>query len=194
MSNMSGDCVYFGLGSKRSSGGVYDSSCRSIGRNAVSAVAGDGIRVERMTTDQIGFDVFDVEPNLGVAGDGSIGVDFNNNTIGSYALQVYSVVGYGPISDQYFTNNSVVGHPLKVATLTDSNRPRGVTVKGNTSDTPASPAAMNLDGLDDVTVTGNTVPMSGGTMASLDNSCRMNVSGNSFPGGSQEQSVTHPAC
>ena len=52
MSDLAGDCVYFGLGASRSSGDVRDSSCRRIGRNAVSVTAGDDIRVARVTTDR----------------------------------------------------------------------------------------------------------------------------------------------
>ena len=70
MSDLAGDCVYFGFGASRSSGDVHDSSCRRIGRNAVSVTAGDDIRVARVTTDRIGYIAFDVEPNEG-PGNGS---------------------------------------------------------------------------------------------------------------------------
>jgi hypothetical protein len=193
MSDLAGDCVYFGLGADRSSGDVRDSSCRRIGRNAVSVVAGDDIRVERMTTDRIGYIAFDVEPNTG-AGNGSSRVVFDSNRIGSYYMKAYTVIGNAPVSDQKFTNNTVVGQGLKIGVIDRSHRPQRLTITGNSSDTPTAPAAMNLDGIDGATVSSNTVPMTSGTMAQVGSSCNVNVSGNSYPGGSNEASVSNPTC
>jgi hypothetical protein len=193
MSDLGGDCVYFGLGADRSSGAVRDSSCRRIGRNGVSVVAGDDIRVERMTTDRIGYIAFDVEPNTG-AGNGSSRVVFDSNTIGSYYMKAYTVIGNAPVSDQKFTNNTVVGQGLKIGVIDRSHRPQRLTITGNSSDTPTAPAAMNLDGIDGATVSSNTVPMTSGTMAQVGSSCNVNVSGNSYPGGSNEASITNSTC
>lgn len=193
MSDLAGDCVYFGLGADRSSGAVRDSSCRRVGRNAVSVTAGDDIRVERMTTDRIGFIAFDVEPNSG-PGWGSSRVTFDSNTIGSYYLYAWAVIGGAPISDQSFTNNRVTGRGLRIAALYPDHRPQRLTVTGNTSDTKQSPAAMDFYGVDGLTVKNNTVPMTSGTMAGVETSCRVDVSGNAYPGGSREVSISHPAC
>jgi hypothetical protein len=185
MSDLAGDCVYFGLGEGRSSGAVRDSSCRRIGRNAVSVTAGDDITVERVTTDRIGFIAFDVEPDP-EAGNGSSRVVFDSNTIGSYYLYAWALVGNAPIADQAFTNNRVVGKGLRIAALYPTYRPQRLTVTGNSSDTNQGAPAMQFNGVDDLTVSGNTVPLTSGAMASVKNSCDVNVSGNSFPGGSQE--------
>lgn len=193
MSDLAGDCVYFGLGADRSSGDVRDSSCQSIGRNAVSVVAGDDIRVERVTTDRIGYIAFDVEPNTG-SGNGSRNVVFDSNTIGSYFMKAYTIIGNAPVSDQAFTNNRVVGQGLKIAVVNKSHRPQQLKITGNSSDTPAAPAAMNLDGIDGATVSNNTVPLTSGMMAQVDSSCNVNVSGNSYPGGSSEASITNSTC
>jgi hypothetical protein len=193
MSALSGDCVYFGLGADRSSGAVRDSSCRGVGRNGVSVVAGNDILVERVTTDQIGFIAFDVEPNTG-SGFGSSRVVFDSNTIGSYYLYAWAVIGNAPIADQEFTNNRVVGKGLRIAALYPTYRPQRLTVTGNASDTNQSSPAMDFNGVDGLTVRGNTVPLSSGTMASVDRSCNVTVSGNSYPGGSQEASITDPTC
>jgi hypothetical protein len=193
MSDLAGDCVYFGLGEGRSSGAVRDSSCRRIGRNAVSVTAGDDITVERVTTDRIGFIAFDVEPDP-EAGNGSSRVVFDSNTIGSYYLYAWAVVGNAPIADQAFTNNRVVGKGLRIAALYPTYRPQRLTVTGNSSDTNQGAPAMQFNGVDDLTVSGNTVPLTSGAMASVKNSCDVNVSGNSFPGGSQEASITKSAC
>jgi hypothetical protein len=193
MSDLAGDCVYFGLGADRSSGEMRDSSCRRIGRNAVSVVAGDDITVERVTTDRIGYIAFDVEPNTG-SGNGSSNVVFDSNTIGSYYMKAYTVIGNAPVNDQRFTNNHIVGQGLKIGVVNRTYRPQQVKITGNSSDTVASPAAMNIDGVDGLTVSANTVPLTGGTMAQVDSSCGVSVSGNSYPGGSSEASITNSTC
>lgn len=194
MSDMPGDCVYFGLGSARSSGGVRDSSCRRIGRNAVSVTAGDDIRVERMTTDRIGYIVFDVEPNTG-SGFGSQRVVFDSNTIGSYYMKAYTIIGNAPVADQAFTNNRVVGESLRIG-ISDRGayRPQAVTIAGNMTDTASPSNAMSLYGVTDLTVTANTVPLTSGTLAYVSGGRRVNVGGNAYPGGSREAYITNPAC
>ena len=193
MSDVAGDCVYFGLGADRSSGEVRDSSCRRIGRNGVSVVAGDNILVERVTTDRIGYIAFDVEPNTG-SGFGSTNVIFDSNTIGSYFMKAYTIIGNAPVRDQQFTNNRVVGQSLEIGVVDRSHRPQNLKISGNSSDTPADPAAMNLDGIDGLKVTGNNVPMAGGTMADVGNTCSASISGNAYPGGSKEYSISNPSC
>jgi hypothetical protein len=103
ISDVVGDCLYFGLGTARSSGTVQDSSCRRTGRNGVSVTAGEDIRVERVTTDRIGYIAFDVEPNTST-GHGAARVVFDSNIIGSYFMKAYTVLGTAPISAQSFTN------------------------------------------------------------------------------------------
>lgn len=200
MSDVAGDCVYFGLGTTtalvRSSGRVHDSTCLRTGRNAVSVVAGNNIVVQHLKTRAIGYDVFDVEPNPG-PGWGSRNVRFDRNTIGSYAQVVYSIVESGPISKQFFTNNRVVGEGLKIAIgdPTDQGfRPQRVTVAGNSSNSPQGPAAVNVDNVDGLVLTGNTIPMKGGPMAAVRHSCRVRISGNRYPGGSTEAVVVRAVC
>jgi hypothetical protein len=196
MTDVAGDCVYFGKGwynpLVRSSGSVHDSTCLRNGRNAIAVTAGDNILVQHVTTGSIGYDVFDVEPNAG-SGFGSNNVRFDSNTIGSFALNAYSVVESGPISNQWFTNNRFVGRGVKVG-VGDPNgagyRAQTVTITGNTSDTAQKPSAINVENVDGLTVTGNVVPMTGGAMVSVTGSCNVTVSGNSYPGGSTEAVVS----
>jgi hypothetical protein len=96
------------------------------------------------------------------------------------------------VSDQAFTNNRVVGQGLKIGVVDGAYRPEQLTIAGNTSDTAVAPAAMNLDGVDDLTVSGNTAPLTSGTMAQVDSSCDVSVSGNAYPGGSKEASIANP--
>jgi hypothetical protein len=198
--DVGGDCVYFGLGSDnatRSSGSFHDSSCSATSRNAVSVTAGNNVLVQRISTNLIGYDVFDVEPNNAAGNWGAQAVTFDSNTIGSYALSAYSVVENAPISSQSFTNNTVSGQGLKV-TIGYINsvvsRPQGVTITGNSANAPQAPAAMNVSSVDGLTVTGNTVPMTAGTMASVDSSCNVNISNNSYPGGTSQSYVSPYSC
>jgi hypothetical protein len=195
MSDLAGDCVYFGLGADRSSGAVRDGSCRRIGRNGVSVTAGNDILVERVTTDRVGYVAFDVEPNAVSGNWGSARVTFDSNTIGSYAITAYTVIGNAPVSDQQFTNNRVVGQSLEIGVDDRGGyRPQNLKIRGNSSDTAALPPAMGIAGVDGLTVSGNTVPLGGGTMAQVTRSCNVDVYGNSYPGGSQESSSTNPTC
>jgi hypothetical protein len=200
MSDVAGDCVYFGLGFTsaltRSSGTLHDSTCSRIGRNAVSVTAGDNILVQRVTTSAIGYIAFDVEPNVG-SGWGSRRVTFDSNTIGNYTISAYSLVENAPVSDQAFTNNHVVGRGLKVTIGQTSSvlfRPQNVTITGNAADAAQAPSAMNLHAIDGLTVTGNTVPIAGGTMAAVDDSCSVAVTGNTYPGGSAEAAISPFQC
>jgi Ca2+-binding RTX toxin-like protein len=196
MSSVAGDCVYFGLGYTsaltRSSGSAHDSTCLRTGRNAVSVTAGNDIRVERVTTDKIGLTAFDVEPNAG-PGWGAERVTFDSNTIRSYYLYAYSVVGDAPISAQTFSNNRLVGKGLRLAVLYPTYRPQGVAISGNSSDTAVA-WPMEFHGVDDLTVTNNVVPTSDTPMAVADTSCGVDISGNSYPGGSSQAQIAPWAC
>jgi hypothetical protein len=199
MSDVAGDCVYLGLGYSsaltRSSGSVHDSSCLRTGRNAVSVTAGDNIVVQRMTTDKIGFTVFDVEPNIGT-GWGSQNVTFDSNTIGTYRLYAYAVVENAPTSNQSFTNNHVSGQGLRIGVVHPgaNYRPSNVTITGNSSDTAQWAPAMEIQTVDGLTVTGNTVPMSNGAMVTVVGSCNLIVASNSYPGGSSQVSAAPWLC
>ena len=195
MTDVAGDCVNFGLGYssalRRSSGTVHDSSCSRNGRNAVTVTAGNDIRVERVTTNAIGFNTFIIEPNVG-AGWGSQRVSFTNNTIGSYRYNAFAIVENAPITDQVFSNNRTVADKgLRVAVEARSSgaRARNVTINGNSSVNATWPAAMNFQDVDGLTVTGNTVPLSGGPFAAVEASCTVKVSGNSYPGGTSEVAI-----
>jgi hypothetical protein len=199
--NMSGDCVYFGLGYDnvtRSSGSYHDSSCSSIGRNAVSMTAANNVLVQYVTTSLIGYTAFDIEPNVGTytdsAGWGTSSVTVTNNTIGgSYYLYAFAVIENAPNINDSFTNNKVSGgQGLRIGMVAPGGtvRPRNVTITGNTSGTATWSPAIEAHNVDGLTVTSNTVPMTGGAMATVDTSCTVNVTGNSYPGGTSETTIT----
>lgn len=141
MRDVAGDCVYFGLGS---SGTLASSTCVGTSRNAVSVVSASNVTVSAVTTDRVGYDVFDVEPNAGT-GVGSDNVAFTGNTAGSYGISVYSLVPNEPLSRQSFTGNTAT--TMRVTTADTAYRPQGVTVTDNTSVRPGSMQFDNIDGL-----------------------------------------------
>jgi len=193
VSGVGGDCVYYGPGrtsaQRRSSGTVSDSTCVGTGRNGVSVVSGDNINVTGTSLDRIGYDVFDVEPNLGTS-QAADHVNFERNIIGSYHLEAYSVVGTGPVSNQSFVGNRIVGHGLKVAItrpgVSGTFRPRNVVIRGNRSDTAQAASPINVDDVDGLLVADNTVPMGAGSLVAVTRSCNARITRNVFPGGTSE--------
>jgi hypothetical protein len=194
MSNVAGDCLYFGLGNDnvtKSSGSAHDSTCKSIGRSGISVAAGKGVTVKRMTLDKVGFATFNVEPNAG-QGWGASNILFESNIIKSYRLHAFSIVENAPISDVTFANNRVVGQGLKAAVGNGNFRPRNITFRGNSSDTRLSTVAFNAEKVDYLTITGNDVPLTSGTMASVERSCKVSVTDNTFVGGYREVATINP--
>jgi hypothetical protein len=57
-----------------------------------------------------------------------------------------------------------------------------------------APAAMEINGVDGLTVSGNTVPLTSGTMASIDSSCNVSCSATPIPAGSKEASIINSTC
>jgi hypothetical protein len=195
ISDVAGDCVHFNLSASRSSGSFHDSTCTDTGRSGVAVVAGDNVLVQGNTLGNIGFTVFNVEPNVGGL-NGTSNVRINANTVnGRYRLYVYAVIANAPNVGQDFTNNRVVGSGLRIGIIPVSGtivRPQDVSIIGNTADTATHSPAVEVRHVDGLNVTGNTIPMSGGAMALVDDSCSINVSGNVFPGGASEVTITNP--
>jgi hypothetical protein len=199
ISDVAGDCVYFGLGysaATRSSGAVTGSTCLRTGRNGMAVSAGDDIRIAGNRLDAIGLNATDIEPNQG-AGWGARRVVVDSNTIGRYKLYAYALVLNAPLSDQSFTRNRMQGQGLRIGLVDPgrtSYRAAGVTISGNISDTAQWAPSVEATSIDGLSVTGNTVPMSGGTMATVTDSCRVSVTGNSYPGGTAQVAVSDPSC
>jgi hypothetical protein len=199
VSDVAGDCVYFGLGyssTTRSSGSVSASTCRRTGRNGIAVAAGDDIRIAGNRLDTIGLNAVDIEPNQG-AGWGSRRVVVDSNTIGRYRLYAYALVLNAPLSEQSFTRNRIQGQGLRIGLVDPGRttyRAASVTISGNTADTAQWAPSIEATSIDGLSVTGNTVPMTGGTMATVADSCRVSVTGNSYLGGTAQVSITSPAC
>jgi hypothetical protein len=199
VSDVAGDCVYFGLGYSsltRSSGAVRDSVCQRTSRNGVAVAAGDDIRIERNKFDLIGLIGVDIEPNQG-AGWGSQRVGVDSNTIGRYRLYAYAIVLNAPLYQQTFTHNRVVGRGLRIGLVDPGRtayRAADVTISGNVADTAQFGPAVEAYSIDGLTVTDNTVPLSSGPLAAVSDSCHVTVSGNSYSGGTAEATIIQPSC
>jgi hypothetical protein len=147
-----------------------------------------------MTLDKVGFATFNVEPNVG-QGWGASNILFKSNIIKTYHSHAFSVVENAPISDVTFADNRVVGQGLKAAVgdpFHRNFRPRDLTFSGNSSDTRQSAVAFNAENVDQLTITGNKVSLESGTMASVDRSCKVNVSNNTFVSGTREVVAINP--
>jgi chitodextrinase len=161
--NVSGDCVYLGLGSGRTADAVVRNvTCQGTGRNGVSFVAADRSRVEGGSYSGIGFVAFDVEPN-DLAGFGVNGATVDGATVGSYYLDVATVIGSAPISNITFANIRVTaakGARFRVLTPTTMRRITIVFI-GNTANATQSGDAIYVERTDNVVVSGNVLPTTG---------------------------------
>jgi Big-like domain-containing protein len=195
--NMAGDGVYFGLGQtsalNKSSGSFHDSSVVGTGRNGVSVTAGQNIMVQKITTDKVGYETFDVEPNVGT-GWGASNVTFESNTLGSSYEQSFVVIGNAPISNITFSNNSgTLG--LVAYVVGRTYRPSNVVFSGNITKNSMNAPVFDISYADYPAVTNNTVPIWSGSLITFNNDCKPTDSGNSYPGGSSEATITNPvAC
>jgi hypothetical protein len=186
--DVAGDCVYFGLGSDditRASGQFSDSSCSNTSRNAVSVTAGDRILVQHVTTSAIGYDAFDVEPNVAPGHWGATDVTFRSNTIGSYYLAAYSLVENAPISRQTFRDNRLVGESLRIFVGPAGSlvaRARQITIARNIADSATTPSSLRLSYIDGLAVTDNSVAVAGQTSLSVYRSCSVRILRSGLPG------------
>jgi hypothetical protein len=198
-----GDCIYLGRpwgasGSWSVGVHVRESSCVGPGRNGVAVTAARDVVVETSRFAQVGLNAFDVEPNG--TGYGGVNLTFRSNEVGSVSRSIFAALGQGTVDRVTVSYNTVVGRGLYLAAIAPTARRfSNIRILGNSSDTghnaPGS-VAMDFVRIDGLTVTGNTVPLSGRTMALADvsESCNVNVSGNRFPGGVAEARIHAYPC
>jgi hypothetical protein len=183
MQRFYGDCVYVGTDSEGAwSDGVdvRDSTCTLTGRHGVTIIGGRDVTVERVNFDEIGMFVVDIEPNF--ATDGAAGVMIRDNTIGSYGLNdqftswVLAAVGAegSVVEDVSFVGNiisgversGVAGDPRGLHVRVEARGPRrNFVVRDNVSSQTVAGPAIRFTGVEGVSVTGNTQPLSSGDLA-----------------------------
>lgn len=168
--DVAGDCVYAGLGAQRTrNAAVRGLTCDGTGRNGVSAVAVNGLTVERGSYGRIGFIAFDVEPNS-TTGSGVDGASFAGATVGSYYLDVGTVTGANQTTNIAFSGITVTaakGGRFRVLTPTALRR-SSITVTGNVSGAPFAGDAVYAERTDGLTVTANTLATTGVELRCVD--------------------------
>jgi hypothetical protein len=200
--NFYGDCVYIGTdsGTTWSANVTFqDSTCTGTGRHGVGLIAARNTLIQRVTFDEIGFMVIDIEPDR--ASEGATDTVIRNNTVGSYGLSnrwigwfvaVYAGARGAPVRNLTISGNSVSGvaragydgAALAISVVVDGNLgPRsGIVITNNTSTRTVARtghgAPVLITNADGVTITGNRQPMSSGAFASVSNSSNVTNSGN----------------
>lgn len=162
-----GDCYYVGMDTDSTAWStdvhVTNSTCRRNGRQGVSVVAGQRVTVDTTILTAIALMTFDMEPN-GATG-GAKNVDIVSNTLGTGPRQqALGIVGGGTVSDITFSSNTLTSKALTVWVQADQDggRRTDIAVQNNTSDTAlAAGYAIDATGVDGLTVTGNTQPITG---------------------------------
>jgi Bacterial Ig domain len=193
-----GDCLYVGQDWRNAAWSrnvhVHNSTCLRNGRMGIAITAGRDVRVDTSSFDQTGLSTFDIEPNG--AGFGAANVTFTQNQILRVYDYAFVAVGSGPVDGVAVTNNLLAGSPLHMAVLAPTGQRRSnITITGNVTDTgyyDGNGEAMEFRGIDGLTVTGNTALLVGPNMAlaSVAESCSVNVTGNSFIAGVIEARVS----
>jgi hypothetical protein len=198
-SDLYGDCVYVGQGwdaakSWSSNVHVHDSSCARNGRMGIAVTAGRNVLVERTSLSQIALTAFDIEPNG--AGFGGSNITFVSNRVsGTLTSGFFSAIGDGPVDSVTVSDNTLTGEGMHMTVVApEGQRRSNITITGNSSDTgyfDPGGAALDFMRVDSITVTGNNIPLSGLDMAlaEVSESCNVNISGNSFPGGVVEARI-----
>lgn len=189
VSGFYGDCVYVGSNTSHvwsTRVAFQDSTCTLTGRHGVSIIAGQDVTIQRVTFDEIGFMIVDIEPDLPT--DGATAVALVDNTIGTYGLTdeyvswllaAYAGAEGVPIRDVTVMRNTISGVArtgndgvaLALSVVADGRLgPRsGFVIRDNVSDLTVRRddhgAPILMRAVEGVVVTGNRQPMSSGQLA-----------------------------
>jgi hypothetical protein len=178
-----GDCVYIGTNVHRTWSDTVtfrDSSCSLNGRNGVTIIAARNVTIERVSFDQIGASIVDMEPDY--ADNGAQDVVIRNNSVGDYALnnrytswllaaegatgstmRNVSLVGNTITADN---TSGVEGRRVGLHVTVRARGPRiNFQIRNNTATQTVVGPSMQYIGVDGVTVTGNVQPLSSGSLA-----------------------------
>jgi hypothetical protein len=189
-SNFYGDFAYFegeNVGTQRPSHHVWihNNNFNYCGRNAISPINVTDVLVENNVFDHMAYHTFDCEPNQDI--EEIRRVTFKNNTCGIYAARS-GLIGMffscyspnnAPVTDITVSGNTsagiaadgVFGNPrgLHVTIMGEAaHRYQNITFTGNTcTRTVAGSGVIYAQNTDGVTITGNTQPLSSGTLVQV---------------------------
>jgi Right handed beta helix region len=189
VSDVYGDFVYMGRGGNEpytTDVTVQGGSFNRSGRQGITLTAAKNVLIETSTINEAKRSSFDFEP-WGGANSTVDNVTIRNNRVTSGGLLFVSAAGMGSISNVTVTGNTLTNMPMTVQMQNlDGTYNRNWTVTNNTADIPSgSPvyATMLFRRITGLTVTGNVQPMKPGRgmyLVWVENSCGMNVSGNTL--------------
>lgn len=196
MQGFYGDCVYVGANSTHvwsENIRIHDSSCSLIGRNAISIIAARNVTIERMSLDKLGGSFVDIEPDY--SQDGAIDIMIRDNTVGSYALgerytswflaaegATGSVMRRVSVIDNRVSGPAASGYEGKPRALHITVNARGpredFVIRGNVGTRTVAGPSMQFIGVSGLTITGNTQPLSSGSLARYTGTSGVTESGN----------------
>jgi hypothetical protein len=167
---------------------VHGNTINYTGRNAFTMIAVQNARLEQNSINNVGGSVLDIEPDL--SSQGAINVTLSNNSIG--------VWGLSPLYTQHFVacanNTAGVGAVIKGITITGNtvtqgaptsantpnagglstwigkSRTSNVTFTNNTTTKAGAGPVLIFQYVDGLTVTGNTQPLTSGSLTSISSS------------------------
>jgi hypothetical protein len=173
---------------------VHDNTFDSIGRNAFTINSGRRVTLERNAIDHVGGSVLDIEPDL--ATQGAVDLVLRGNTTGTW--------GMSPLYTMHFVacanNNSGVGALIRGITITGNHVSQGapnsvntpnagglssviaksrtsnITFTNNTTTKAGSGPVLYFAHVDGLTVSGNTQPLTSGSLTRVYDSTNVNVS------------------
>lgn len=142
---------------------VHDCTISRNGRMGVAVVAGRNVLVERCTFNDIGYSVFDIEPNEGNSpAEGADAITFRDNVVdGPVFSKFFAMGGYGPISNVVVSGNTVTGARNGIAVdarpLAGTPRRTNIAFTNNVADGvfAGSEAVVEFSMIDGFIVTGN---------------------------------------
>jgi hypothetical protein len=145
-----------------------DSTCLSSGRSGVSVTAGRNVIIQRVAFVKNGYCVFNIEPNN--SSDGASNIQFLSNTAGTWTNSFFSGDGASgsKVNGITISGNTVTGGTL--LTVIDLSRRTNVVFTNNTSRVTGRGPMLRFAHIDGLTITGNTQPLSSGSLASITDS------------------------
>jgi hypothetical protein len=196
-SRIYGDFVYLGPrnGTWTSNVVIRNNRYEYNGRQGMSITGAEDVLIERNYIAEIRRSTFDFEPNS--AAGGARRVTIRNNDIGPGRLLFLAAGGAaGTVEDVTVDGNRLKNRVLNIEVLTPvGSRRTRIKIMNNVSDLRfGSPnTLMYFTRVDGLVVTGNTNPLTAirnmsGVIA--DESCGVNVSGNTFTGAARELTRT----
>jgi hypothetical protein len=172
---------------------VHDNTIASIGRNAFTMNGAKNAILERNTIDQVGGSVLDIEPDT--AYQGVTNVTLRNNSVAVWGLSPLYTMHFVACANETFGPGAVIrgititgnhvskGAPSStntpnaggLATWIGKTRTSEVTFTNNTTTKAGSGPVLRFEHVDGLTVSGNTQPLTSGSLVYVRDSTGVKV-------------------